>query len=197
MNYIAWTDRMEVVLEDNGLKEFIDSDVPKQGSSNVEGLDAWQKKVAKTRRILLEGVKYHILFNLHRKASPFELWKALKDFFQSNNDQRKLALKDKLRKIKMEMGDSIPKYLTKFVHCRDELRSLGIIVDDDELVNLALLGLSKSWHRYEDSVNGQEKLPGWKRLWSDLVQEEIRRSTREALHRKMKMKRIALWLPKQ
>ena len=27
-NYIAWKDRMEAVLEDNGLKEFINSDVP-------------------------------------------------------------------------------------------------------------------------------------------------------------------------
>ena len=27
-NYIAWKDRMEAVLEDNGLKEFIDTDIP-------------------------------------------------------------------------------------------------------------------------------------------------------------------------
>ena len=27
-NYISWKDRMEAVLEDNELKEFIDSDVP-------------------------------------------------------------------------------------------------------------------------------------------------------------------------
>ena len=53
LNYIAWKDRMEVVLEDNGLKEFIDSDVPKPTSSDAALLDAWQKKVAKTRRILL------------------------------------------------------------------------------------------------------------------------------------------------
>ena len=43
---------MEAVLEDNGLKDFIDRDVPKPGSSDATGLDAWQKKVAKTRRIL-------------------------------------------------------------------------------------------------------------------------------------------------
>ena len=48
---------MEAVLEDNGLKEFIDSDVPKLGSSDGALHDAWQKKTAKTRRILLEGVK--------------------------------------------------------------------------------------------------------------------------------------------
>ena len=65
-----------------------------------------------------------------------------------------MALKDKLRKIKMEKGDSIPKYLTNFVHCKDELGSVGITVDDEELVSLSLLGLPKSWHSYEDFVNG-------------------------------------------
>jgi len=46
-------------------------------------------------------------------------------------------------------------------------------------VSLALLGLLKSWNSYQDSVNGQEKFPRWERLWSDLVQEEIRWNTRD------------------
>ena len=106
-----------------------------------------------------------------------------------------MALKDKLRKIKMEKGDSIPKYLTKFFHCKDELGSVGVTVDGEELVSLALLRFPKSWHSYEDSVNGREKLLGWERLWSNLVQEEIMQGTRDGFHRRMKMKRIALWLP--
>ena len=112
LNYISWKDRMEAVLEDNGLKEFIDSDVLKPGSSDVALLDVWKKKVAKTRRILLEGVKDHIVSSLHGKATPFAMWKALTYFFESSSDQRKLALKDKLKKIKMEKGECIPKYLT-------------------------------------------------------------------------------------
>ena len=40
-NYIAWKDRMEAVLEDNGLKEFIDANIPKPGSSDAVVLDAW------------------------------------------------------------------------------------------------------------------------------------------------------------
>ena len=47
---------MEMVLEDNGLKEFIDNDVPKPTSMDVALLDAWKNKVANARRILLEGV---------------------------------------------------------------------------------------------------------------------------------------------
>jgi len=50
---------------------------------------------------------------------------------------------------------------------------------DDDMVSLALLGLPKSWHSYQDLVNGREKLLDWERLWSDLIQEEIRRSTRD------------------
>ena len=60
-NYIAWKDRMEAVLEDNGLKDFIDSDVPNPTSTNAPLLDAWQNKVVKMRRILLEGVQDHIV----------------------------------------------------------------------------------------------------------------------------------------
>jgi hypothetical protein len=114
-NYIAWKDRMEAVLEDNGLKEYIDKDVPKPDATDTANLDAWKKKVAKARRILLEGVRDHIVSSLHGKTTPHAMWKVLTDLFQNNSDHRKLALKDKLRKIKMEKGDSIPKYLTKFV----------------------------------------------------------------------------------
>ena len=53
------------------------------------------------------------------------------------------------------------------------------MVADDDLVSLALLGLPKSWHSYEDSVNGWENLSDWERLLLDLVQEEFRQNTRD------------------
>jgi len=33
LNFIAWRDIMEVVLEDNGLKEFVDHEIPKPAAS--------------------------------------------------------------------------------------------------------------------------------------------------------------------
>ena len=33
-NYIAWKDHMEAVLEDNGLKDFIDQEIPKLTAAN-------------------------------------------------------------------------------------------------------------------------------------------------------------------
>eukprot|EP00253_Pinus_taeda_P029161 PITA_29161 len=107
------------------------------------------------------------------------MWKTLKDLYQNNSDQRKLMLNDKLRRIKMEKGDSISTYLNKLTNSRDEHGSVGITIFDDHMVSLALLGLLKSWNSYLDSVNGREKLPDWERLWSNLMYEEIRRSTRD------------------
>ena len=72
------------------------------------------------------------------------MWKALENLFQSNNDQKKFALKYKLRKIKMEKGNTSLKYLTKFIQCRDEIGSVEITLADDDLVSLALLSLPKS-----------------------------------------------------
>jgi len=111
-NYIAWKDKMEAVLDDNGQKEFVEADVPKP--TDVVEAEAWQKKIEKCRRILLEGVRDHIASNLHGKATPYLMWKSLTELFQSKSNQRKLALKDKLRNIKCEKGDNMPKYLTKF-----------------------------------------------------------------------------------
>ena len=77
---------MEAVLDDNGLKEFIDVDIPKPASSDAAALDAWKNKVAKCQRILLEGVKDHIVSKIHGKSTPFLMWKALTDLFQSRSD---------------------------------------------------------------------------------------------------------------
>ena len=72
---------MEAVLEDNGLKEFVENDVPKPAVADAANIDAWQKKVEKARRILLEGVRDYIVSSLHGKSIPYEMWEALIDLF--------------------------------------------------------------------------------------------------------------------
>ena len=72
-------------------------------------MDAWKKNVAKARKILLERVRDHIVSNLHGKETPYAMWKALTNLFQNNSDHKNMALKDKLKKIKTEKGDTIPK----------------------------------------------------------------------------------------
>ena len=139
---------MEVVLEDNRLNKFIYNDIPSHPTIYAQVLEEWRKCVAKARRIILEGVRDHIVSNLNGKDTPYAMWQALIDLFQNNSDHRKLALKYNIWKIKMDKGDIMPQYLIIFTQCRDELGSVNITVVEDDLVILALLGLPKRWHSY-------------------------------------------------
>ena len=68
----------------------------------------------------------------------------MKDLYQNSRNQKKLVLKDKLLRIKMENCDTSSTYLNKLTTCRDELSSVGITTVDDDMVSLTLLGLPKS-----------------------------------------------------
>ena len=53
-------------------------------------------------------------------------------------------LKEKIRKIKCEKGDTISTYMNKPTRCSDELGSVGIMTIDDDMGSHSLLGLPKS-----------------------------------------------------
>ena len=42
-NYITCKDRMEAILEENGLKEFIDKDIPNPPTLDAQNLAEWKK----------------------------------------------------------------------------------------------------------------------------------------------------------
>lgn len=67
LNYVALKDRMEVMLEDNVLKEFIDNDISKPPTFDAQDLVKWNKCAENARRIILEGVQDHIVSNIHGK----------------------------------------------------------------------------------------------------------------------------------
>lgn len=72
-------------------------------------------------------------------------------------------------------------YLSKLAQVRDEIGSVGETISPADLMILSLLGLQKSRHSFQDVVNFIDKLRDWDILWSNLVQEEIRRNTRDGV----------------
>lgn len=99
LNFCAWKDKMEVLLDDNGVLECIKNDIPKPPASDAQQLTQWRKDSTKARRMILDGFRDHIVPNLHWKETTFQMWKVRTDLFKSNSDARKLALKNKLRSI--------------------------------------------------------------------------------------------------
>lgn len=83
----AWKDIMEAMLDDNGVLEYINTDIPKPSTSYVQQLTQWKKDISKSKRMMLEGVT-HIVPNFHGKEIPFLMWKPLTDLFERNSDAK-------------------------------------------------------------------------------------------------------------
>lgn len=88
----------------------------------------------------------------------------------------------------MSIGEPIITYLSKFTQVRDELGGVGMTVPKHGLVNFALLGLYKSWYGFQDVVCQRENFPSGERLWTDCIQEEIWRGSRDGRSMKTKDK---------
>ena len=86
-----------------------------------------------------------------------------------------MVLRDKMKAIRMKGPKSVVTYLSRFTDVRDELAAIGETVAETELVRTMLHGFPKSWEVFIEGIVASEHLPDWNRLWSDCVQNEIRR----------------------
>jgi hypothetical protein len=179
----SWRECIALVLEEQGLWEFVEgTPLPPEDPAQ---LVAHIRKDVKARRIIIDGVKDHIIPHLSRKKTAKEIWESLTKQYQSDNQSRKMMLREKLRSTKMARGDTVATYLTKFTQIRDELVAVGEAVNETELVRIALNGFTKQWDVFVQGVVAQEKLPDWERLWDDFTQEELRVGTSQASQSKV------------
>ena len=70
-------------------------------------------KDAKARGIILDGVKDHIIPHITGKDSSHQMWIALIKLYQSDNQNRKMVLREKLNSIKMNRSETMASYFTR------------------------------------------------------------------------------------
>jgi hypothetical protein len=171
-NFGIWKERILLSLEEYGLKEFAKKTIIVPVDAQQE--EAHKKNDAKARRIIMDGVKDHIVPHLSGLDTTRKMWEAIIKLYQNSNLNRKMVLKEKLRNTKMGKGESVSSYLTKLRQVKDELAVVGDNVDGTELVRIALNGFSKSWDVFVRGIVAREHTPDWDRLWDDFMQEELR-----------------------
>jgi hypothetical protein len=74
-NFCPWRERISLVLEENGLLEIAEGKVA--APADPVQLAAHTKKDVKAKRILVDGVKDHIIPHLSGKKTTKEMWEAL------------------------------------------------------------------------------------------------------------------------
>jgi hypothetical protein len=82
-NFSPWRERMALVLEEQGLWEIAEGKVA--APADPVQLAAHNKKDVKARRIIVDGVKDHIIPHLSGKKTTKDMWEALVKLYQSDN----------------------------------------------------------------------------------------------------------------
>lgn len=76
----------------------------------------------------------------------------------------------------MQKGECIDPFLTRIQEVCDQLVIVREVHQPTELVQMALNNVSKEWQVFVQSILGQDTLPRWDKMWSDLQQEKLRRA---------------------
>jgi hypothetical protein len=140
-NYLQWKVMMSTILRENKIWSFVNTIVVP--STNPITLDLYEVKEAKAQRLILDGVKDHLMPHLAEKKTINDMWDALKNLYEAKNENRKIALKNKPHDTKMGKGESVSSYLTRVAQVKNALSAVGEVISDLELVMITLKSFTK------------------------------------------------------
>jgi hypothetical protein len=89
-------------------------------------------------------------------GTPKECYDALADLFEQKVNTQKRVLKKQLHTLKIEKNDTVATYFSKISQIRDQLVAIGVSVEDDDMVQIAIDGIPAKWGVFLASVNGRE-----------------------------------------
>jgi hypothetical protein len=151
-NFGVWKARLSLLLEENGIKDYVTSVVAVP--TDATQLATYKKNDAKARRIILDGVKDHIVPHIAELDTAKKKWDAILNLYQNATTNRKMILREKLKNTRMNQGEDVTSYLTRPKLVKDELAVVGDSPSDDELVRIALNGFTKQWGVFVQVVSG-------------------------------------------
>ena len=168
-NWSPWKARMIFVLEDLELWDIGEAVVPPIPVTAPVLVAEFRKRNNKAKRTICDTVCDHIIPHLMGKACAYEMWASLCKLYESSNENRKLVLHDRLRKIHMLEDESVTLFLGRYTQIRDEFGVVGEVVNLNSLVRTAMNSFTKPWGPFVSDIVDREVMPTWERMWDDFV----------------------------
>lgn len=90
-NSIPWKYQVQNLMEEHDLRDFVETKVV------VAQLVEYKKKMAKTKQVILDSLKNHLIPRLAKKFTGKEMFYALATLYQHENINQKMLLRNKIR----------------------------------------------------------------------------------------------------
>ncbi|MCO5555342.1 hypothetical protein L7F22_008888 [Adiantum nelumboides] len=157
-NFHAWKFRIKNYLKGKGYWDYVEDSIVghiHDADSPKDDLDA------KVMYWLSVSVLNSIVGDIHDANSPKDAWDNLIAFNATNTRARKIQLKNELNTIKQ--GDlSVNDYTLKIKDLCESLSSIGVAMDDDDMVEAYLRGLGNAYKQFKTYICTRENIPIFK-----------------------------------
>ena len=161
-NYIVWKHQISMVLNAYSLFELLEEPqlIPEKFLKDLSGTYTtivnlyflvWKSKEKALLTFKSSTLFPSILALTVGCATTMEVWKVFENRFSSISRSHIMNLKGELHNLKMG-SDSVDLYLQKIKVVRDKLLVVGVIVDDEELLHIAIKGLPKEYNAFKFGI---------------------------------------------
>ena len=127
--------------------------------TDVALLPKFNENQARAKRLIMDGVKDHMVPHIAEKKTANEVWTALTTLYQGSFIQRKMFLENQMWIFQMHKGEEIDPFLFRLQTIRDQLNTMGETPDDGLMVRTALNAVIDEWETFVQSILGREQLP--------------------------------------
>jgi hypothetical protein len=144
-NWSPWKARMAFILEYLKLWDIVEAVVPPIHVTAPVLVAEFRRKNNNAKRIICDAVRDHIIPHLTGKTCAYEMWASLCKLYESSNENWKMVLHDRLKGIHMLEDEIVTSFLGRYTQIRDELATVGEIVNPNSLVRQAMNSFTKPW----------------------------------------------------
>ena len=99
------------------------------------------------------------------------MFDAHSSLFEGINNNRKMTLRNHLKSVNTQKSKTMKSYFSRVAQIKDQLESIGDIVEEAENVMITLNGLPRDWEAFIWGICSR-KLTKFRKLWEECVQEE-------------------------
>ncbi|CAN6556811.1 unnamed protein product [Malus baccata var. baccata] len=182
-NYLPWHFQMQLMLEGYGIMGFIDGSTccPPQYSEGLSGgvgsrietddYKVWKMHDRALMQLITSTLSSVAISCAIGSISARDLWVRLQERFSTVSKTSIFQLKSDLQTIK-KGADSVTQYLQRIKEARDYLAAAGVNFEDEDIVILALNGLSAEYNTFRCVIRGRENVISLKEFRAQLLAEE-------------------------
>lgn len=131
-------------LDENDVLEYVEGKVPRLPENASAATKAKYKKCEiKAKKIIIDSLRDHLIVYISKLKKSKEMYDKLVGIYEVNSLSHILSLKNQLKEIKINKGETIQSYVMRISQLKDQLLSVGEDTSDREPMLISLGGIPR------------------------------------------------------